>query len=537
VKASPTADKLRGGYYTPRTIADFLVDWAIPSPDLRVLEPSAGDGVFLRSAAKRMVELGGRDTPIAITAVEVDRTAAQEARWALAPVGAADSVHEGDFFAFAEAYEGVPFDAVIGNPPFLRFQHFQEQHREPAFRLMRSAGLHPSRLTNAWLPFVAVASRLLSDRGRLAMVVPAELLQVGYASELREFLSNEFARITIVAFSSLVFEDIQQEVVLLLADKAVGSSPGIRVLELPDAEGLQRLDPDHDAPVKPMDHSSEKWTRYFLDLEELDALRAVAASPKLTRLGQLASVDIGVVTGNNDFFLLRHRDEFNTAGIGNFLVPILTRSRQLRGLEFNTEDWEYSEAHGDARYLLSVLDGDSVPEALEAYLQTGLDADVHLGYKCRIRKNWYVVPSTHAADAFLLRQVHSYPILSWNRVGGASTDTVHRVRYRSDADPSTLSACFHNSITFAFAEVLGRSYGGGVLELEPSEADALPLPYAHDLAALYGDVDRLLRAGDIESVLDTVDREAARALDLDPACFSLLRRGWKRLRDRRIGRR
>src|SRR5450759_1812445 len=66
------------------------------------------------------------------------------------------------------------------NPPFLRYHHFQEEHREPAFRLMRSAGLHPSRLTNAWVPFVVAASRMLTDRGRLAMVLQAELNQVRY---------------------------------------------------------------------------------------------------------------------------------------------------------------------------------------------------------------------------------------------------------------------------------------------------------------------------------------------------------------------
>ena len=113
MKPAPTANKLRGGYYTPGPIADFLVDWAIRSPDARVLEPSAGDGVFLRSAARRILGLGGPDTSVGMTAIEVDRTAAQEARWALAPVGAAESVIEGDFFSFAEANEGTEMDKLM----------------------------------------------------------------------------------------------------------------------------------------------------------------------------------------------------------------------------------------------------------------------------------------------------------------------------------------------------------------------------------------------------------------------------------------
>ena len=43
-------------------------------------------------------------------------------------------------------------------------------------------------------------------------------------------------------------------------------------------------------------------------------------------------------------------------------------------------------------------------------------------------------------------------------------------------DPRVLAAASINSVTFAFSEVMGRSYGGGVLELEPREAEPLPFP-------------------------------------------------------------
>lgn len=50
--------KLRGGYYTPQPIADFICRWAITKPTQRVLEPSCGDGNFIESAIKRFLELG-----------------------------------------------------------------------------------------------------------------------------------------------------------------------------------------------------------------------------------------------------------------------------------------------------------------------------------------------------------------------------------------------------------------------------------------------------------------------------------------------
>jgi hypothetical protein len=51
--------KALGAYYTDTQVADFLAWWAIRSPTDTVLDSSFGGGVFLRSACKRLYELGG----------------------------------------------------------------------------------------------------------------------------------------------------------------------------------------------------------------------------------------------------------------------------------------------------------------------------------------------------------------------------------------------------------------------------------------------------------------------------------------------
>ena len=48
------------------------------------------------------------------------------------------------------------------------------------------------------------------------MVIPAELFQVDYAAEARQFLSDFFDKLTLVTFKRLVFDDIQHVVFLLL---------------------------------------------------------------------------------------------------------------------------------------------------------------------------------------------------------------------------------------------------------------------------------------------------------------------------------
>ena len=48
-----TSEKLRGGFYTPEPIAAFILKWAFNgNKELDILEPSCGDGVFLKEIQK-----------------------------------------------------------------------------------------------------------------------------------------------------------------------------------------------------------------------------------------------------------------------------------------------------------------------------------------------------------------------------------------------------------------------------------------------------------------------------------------------------
>src|SRR5690606_25155195 len=133
---------------------------------------------------------------------------------------AADVVETSDFFSWWTRPERPLFDAVVGNPPFIRYQSFPEPHRSRAMEIMNAQGLSPNRLTNIWVPFVVAAAAALRPGGRMALVLPAELLQVSYAAQLRSFLTDRFARIDLIACNELFFEKAEQEVLLLLADEA-----------------------------------------------------------------------------------------------------------------------------------------------------------------------------------------------------------------------------------------------------------------------------------------------------------------------------
>ncbi|HEY0225083.1 MAG TPA: class I SAM-dependent methyltransferase [Mycobacterium sp.] len=516
-KAAASADKARGGYYTPRPVARFLAGW-VRQAGRRIVEPSCGDGRILRELAAHSDQIRG---------VELSAREADIARQ-FAPVDAEN------LFTWLARTEAAGWDGVAGNPPYIRFGNWAAEQREPALELMRRAGLRPSKLTNAWVPFVVASTMLVRDGGRVGLVLPAELLQVGYAAPLRDFLLARFREITLVTFERLVFDGILQEVVLFCG--VVGAGPArIRTVPLTDAGALATADLDvESAPA--LLHENEKWTKYFLDPSAIALLRSLKGSATLARLGAIADVDVGIVTGRNSFFTFTDA-QAGELGLRQHCVPLVSRSNQLCGLIYDFDCRASDLAVGQRTWLLDAPPEPTDP-ALLAHIDAGEAAGVHLGYKCSIRKPWWTTPSLWTPNLFLLRQIHLAPRLTVNAAGATSTDTVHRVRLPHDVDPSALAAVFHNSATFAFAEIMGRSYGGGILELEPREAEQLPVPpptYAG--AELACDVDLLLKANEIEKALDLVDRRVLiEGLGWSPDVVAQCRAAWVTLRDRRTRR-
>lgn len=546
MKPVATYQKIRGGYYTPKPIADFLARWAIQTTTAKVLEPSCGDGILLESAIETLISLGAENTSIKnlVQGIELDPQEAQKASKRIHALNDLQlaQIDIGDFFAYCQTYlfEERLFDAVIGNPPFIRYQNFPENHRAMAFYLMQQAGLHPNRLTNSWVPFLVAATLLLKKTGRLAMVIPAELLQVNYAAELRCFLSKYYSYLTLITFKKLVFNGIQQEVVLLLGERNGSEHTGMRTIEL---DGIDDLTSYEYATflgerLKEMDHSTEKWTMYFLDEEELQLIRTLKAHPKLTIASNVIGVDVGIVTGLNEFFVLTEQ-QVEKYSLMPYTQRIVGRSAHLPGILFSESDWQNNVEKQSPAFLLSTPDEPfyRLPMELKEYVTSGEEKGLNKGYKCRIRNRWYVVPSVWIPNAFMLRQVHHYPKIILNDAAATCTDTIHRVRLRNGTPARTVATAFLNSLTFAFSEVIGRSYGGGVLELEPNEAEKLPLPLVGADVLDLNELDRLLRGGNIYAVLDITDEVLLRkGMGLSIEETRTLRTIWQKLRDRRVNR-
>jgi len=479
-------EKVLGAVYTPPRVAAALTRWAVRAGSDAVLDPSCGEGVFLSAARTRLADLGARNPQCA--GVDIDpATAAQ--------TGAICS----DFFRWAAT--APKQDAVIGNPPFIRSHLFTESSRALAFPAMERLGLRPSRLMSTWAPFLAICCGLLKPAGRLAMVIPEELLAVGYAKELREFLLRHFRRVVVCFPDANVFPEVQQAVVLLLCEGAAERPPGLFTISYADLEEGNH-EATHAAP--PWEWNS-KWSHLFLSAAERRSLNEWRPAFGWLPFSAYGRVEVGIVTGDNDFFILRG------PGAERFpqphLTPIITSARDLRGIRFGADDFRQVVADNRPAYLLNLRQPrPALAPAERDYVEMGERQRVSQRYKCRVREPWYAVPGVWEPDALLLRQAGDMPRLVHLAKKCAATDTIHRVSWRQPARGRPHAASFMNTWTLLASELTGRSYGGGVLELMPGEANQLPLPEPSEkLDALFDAVDEMVRARDLFAAVAAVD--------------------------------
>lgn len=529
--------KLRGGYYTPDKISEFIAEWAIRTTTDSVLEPSCGDGSFLNAVTTRYRELGATDEKIRenILGIELDDAEAKKA------TQYGTTVVCKDFFTYyQEKIEGqTQFDVIVGNPPFIRYQHFTEEYRKIAFALMNKHGFQPNRLTNIWLPFLVLSCEALKPTGRVGMVIPAELFQVDYAAEARQFLSMFFDKLTLVTFKRLVFDDIQQEVILLLGERGCDKH-GIRVAELNDmtdltAQGQVCLE---NTELKELDHSRDKWVKYYLSNEELELLKRLNSDPRISNATDLFEVNVGLVSGENDFFIMNRAtvDEFN---LQRSVIPIISRSDQLKGVQLTNEDYSNLIELGKKVFFFAPgnKEFDALTDEEKVYIQWGEEKGFNKNYKCRIRPKWYHVPQTWCADAFLIRQAHLYPRMILNEKKALVTDTLHKVRFLDGIDGKQVAAAFLNIYTFALSETLGRSYGGGVLTFEPGEMRKIRIPMQMAEQLDLSKIDRWQRNGEIDKILEYTDTVLLKeGLELSEREINLLHSIWEKLCSRRMTR-
>ena len=538
LKENSSAKKLRGAYYTPLPLAEMMVKLFLGDKSIKaVLEPSCGDGVFI-DALDDLEMINQLDN---VTAIEIEQEESEKVENNYKKSEKVRILNQ-DFFDYFEKENENKFDLILGNPPYIRYQYLDESQRKLMSDLLVSQGMKANRLVNTWVGFMVACVNLLSNKGKIAFVIPAEILQVAYAEDLRLFLADHLSKITLITFEELVFPDIEQEIVVFVGEKG-NEEKGIRIIELNNLDDLENFDIDTNGFQK-LQHIHEKWTKYFTNNAENELISRFRNDNRFQKLSDCALINVGITTGNNKYFSINDNTVRQYA-LENVVRPLIGRSAHAHSVYFEYADWRENVDAGKSAYLIDFpeIEYEKYPEKYKEYIRMGEKNEENKGYKCSIRDRWYRIPSVWVPDAFFLRRNNLYPKFVLNCCDAVSTDTMHRVKFNDGVEPERILLSYYNSISFAFTELCGRSYGGGVLEILPGEVGNILVPKLDDISIekvqqMLKEVDRIVRADEpIERVLDIVDREILiNSIGIEENVCIEVRSIWKKLQRRRLKR-
>jgi len=555
-RLAETAQASTGHFVTAPGIAAACCRWAIQPRDdgavPRVLDPATGGGVFLAAADRRLASL----CPAATTAerlarlvgVDLDPVALSLTAHALLdrldpPVESPLPLYEADFFDVEPGLDervhldgdtvvAGQFDAVVGNPPYLRQETLDTERVRAHLATFGPEGETPylngdralSRRSDAYVYFLTHATRFLREGGRLAVVVPTKWLATRYGESLQRFLFDHYRVEAVVGFDARAFDGALVDTALLFAERRADASDRrstpVRFCRLDDQRTVPALLDALEAAGSTPDGES-------LAVHEDDGFRAVTRrqgclvdagpgkrghyltapvplvrlleSDELVPLSALASVRRGVMTGANDFFFLSG----SASGVDDrFLAPAIKSIRDVedRLLTANDTDRYLLDVH---EYVRSVLDGNvdtGAPDngtddrsedpsakvvdalvadghdALAAYVARGERKGYHERRSCAARRVWFDLGELSAPDVFVPKFFDRRVFAIANPDGLLASNAVDCLLVADAVDTRVLLGVLNSTVVRALLECWGRAEGGGALQLMTYELTTLPVP-------------------------------------------------------------
>ena len=342
-----------GVYYTPPALATYVVaETLVPilprlrwdtdgAPRLRVLDPAAGSGRFLVAAADVLADVAaerGFDRAAAraaiigrcLVGIERDEAAATLAREALGP-GA--DVRVGDVL-LGGAGDGARWDAIVGNPPYVRSVTLKREDPDAWQRLRGAFRATSYKEWDVYAAFVEWAARRLVPGGECGLLVPSRIFTAAFAAPLRGWLGGEGLVRKVVDFghAQLFRGATTYTAALFLGRTPTDATPrrAVQVARLEDAT----------QPAVPP--TAPAWAQGAIDARTLgeapwvltvgararEATRLAASGPTL---GSVARISKGAGT-NADPIFVRPVDAWRVDGVEpDHLVPVV-RGRDVGAL-------------------------------------------------------------------------------------------------------------------------------------------------------------------------------------------------------------
>jgi len=366
-----------GQFFTPPKIARFMVEWLLRDGPATVLDPAFGLGAFYDA-----VSMTNTTQRIHFTGYEID---AQILNYLDAETPRPDLTLIQDDYLEADA--GL-FDAIVCNPPYMRFQKFLNRHNVLP-QIERKIGTRLVGYTNIASVFLVKAMNELNPNGSLAFIMPFEFFNTGYGKEVKRSLIEEHLLKQVVIFSNEkeIFPDATTTVCILLCKKD-GKEEAIKITLIGNEDEIERvrkIDDFYQYEIPPASLPySKKWTPIIASL-----LYKKNIPSGFCRLSLYGTFVRGIATGANEFFALR-KTEIEELQLGDEnLRKCITKSAQIRKAMFTEDDFCELYNRDMPVHCLDVKEHDK-PE-VSRYIEHGEKLGFQRRYLTENRNPWYKI--------------------------------------------------------------------------------------------------------------------------------------------------
>lgn len=486
--------KAFGQFFTPPAVARFMVDWALASGARSLHDPAFGLGAFFDAAAHHgKVRFSGSERDPEILRY-----------YRAATAGGSAAIREEDYLLSW----GQRFDAIVCNPPYMRFQRFLS--RKAVFsQFEQQLRFRISGYTNCASAFLVKSLSELRPRGRLAYVMPLEFLNTGYGAAIKERLVAERRSLTFIRLhcEKDVFPDVITSVGILLFDssRSADSVPFFSVSSLDELPTVLESVPVSAVPYDDL-RPNGKWLVHF------QSKRISVDRKKTGSIRQYGHFSRGIATGANEFFVLRRSQVHELRLPPSEVALCITKSRQIRNSVLTERDLEQL-ADGDEPVFLFRSRPKLSPEA-SAYVQHGERNQLHERFLLRHRTPWHKTEARRPAPLLLgVFSRGNYKVVR-NRTRALNLTCFHGFV------PDLLAARRVDRLFIYLASRTGRQivanssreYGDSLTKYEPRDLNEALAPKPKVLDGISDDdvgaaMDRLRSGGDVPENIEDRFRE------------------------------
>lgn len=517
-----------GQYWTPEPIVEFMTAWTLGAGP-RLLEPAIGSGRFLQEVERQLLAEPG-EQHATVQGFEVSPLVLLVAIVNAALRYTNEVTFDLRLGSFLDDVAATPFDGVICNPPYTRHHHITpEQKAELSAQIEKTFGVKPSGFTSLFVYFLLHSLKQVRPGGRLAFITPAELYEASYAEQVKTILKKEAQPDAILVFDSShqVFEGVDTAGCITLMRRGGNQQEQTLLIEVREWPGTATL-------LHVVDErraGQYEWgTVTVLTAEEL-TVTAKWSNPKqmvasdhksslehLPQLSEVASVVRGVATGANDYFCLTG-DEVAATGISlDYFQPVITKTRKIRSLQLRAEDLEKMQDTGDKVWLFSCYEPrERMSPAVEKYVALGEELKLHERSLLKQKKaKWYMAEKRTPPPILFTYLSRGGTRFIYNAAGAQALNVFLLIYPKKTItnDVTTLKAFIAILNSRPIREglhVVGRSYGGDTVKLEPRELDrlrvidptGLPAGTVSELAGMLNQLD-VDQTGAVQEALDTL---------------------------------